>query len=49
MLEEKTTRPLKIVCVSFGEMGHLIPMTLITDALIKRGHDVHFVSNSDSY
>ena len=30
-------------------MGHFIPMTHIAHALIERGHDVFFLSNSDEY
>ena len=32
-----------------SEMGHFIPMSHIVDALIQRGHDVHFITNNDAY
>lgn len=36
---------LKIACVAIGEMGHLIPVAHIADSLVKRGHEVHFITN----
>lgn len=35
--------------VVFGEMGHFMPMSQLAHALIERGHEVHFLTNSDSY
>lgn len=40
---------LKIACVAIGEMGHLIPVAHIADALVKRGHEVHFITNCDEF
>ena len=42
-------KPLKIAVIAISEMGHLIPMSHLADALIKRGHDVWFITNNDSY
>lgn len=30
-------------------MGHLIPVAHIADALVKRGHEVHFITNCDEF
>ena len=46
-MEEK--KKLRIVCCSFGEMGHFIPMSHLADALMESGHEVFFVSNDDIY
>lgn len=40
---------LKVACVVIGEVGHMIPVAHIADALVKRGHEVHFVTNSDDF
>lgn len=40
---------LKVACVALGEMGHLIPVAHIADALVKRGHEVHFITNQDEF
>ena len=40
---------LKIACVAIGEVGHLVPVANIADALVQRGHEVHFVTNSDDF
>lgn len=49
---EKPDQPkkqLKIVCVAIGMMGHFIPVVHIAEALIKRGHDVYFITTHDAY
>lgn len=30
-------------------MGHLIPVAHIADALVQRGHEVHFITNCDDF
>lgn len=40
---------LRIACVAIGEVGHLIPVSHIASALVERGHEVHFITNSDSF
>ena len=40
---------MKIACVAIAEMGHFFPMSHLADALIRKGHDVWFVTNEDSY
>ena len=30
-------------------MGHLIPVAHIADSLVKRGHEVHFITNQDEF
>lgn len=38
---------LKVACVAIGEVGHFIPVSHIADALVQRGHEVHFITNQD--
>lgn len=47
--EENGFKKLKVLCCSFAEMGHAMPMVNMADALNVRGHDVHFLSNDDNY
>ena len=42
-------KPIKIAMVVMGEIGHLMPMSQLAHALIERGHEVHFLTNSDAY
>ena len=38
-------KQLNIVCISFAEMGHLIPIIHIAEELSDRGHNVTVLSN----
>lgn len=40
---------MKVACVVWGEMGHIIPMSQLAEGLLQRGHEVYFVTNSDIY
>lgn len=46
-LEQRVARSehLKIAVVCIGEMGHMIPVIQLSDELVSRGHDVHFITS----
>ena len=43
---EKLGKGLKIVCYSWCEMGHFLPIANLGEELMARGHDVTFVTNA---
>ena len=42
----KKSKNLKIALVSIAEMGHVLPILHIGEALVQRGHEVYFITNS---
>ena len=42
-------KKLKVAIVTYGEMGHFIPLVKIAEILTEGGHDCHFITNGNKY